>query len=160
MKNWTLYLCKCFALSLVFAPVLANTQVSLPTLNVFKTPTCGCCGKWVEHIQENGFATIVKNMQNLGGLKSEKGIRPNYQSCHTGVSQDGYVFEGHVPAKFIKQFLASPEKDAIGLSVPAMPVGSPGMEMGTKFHKYQVLVLFKDGTSKVFATVNSPKDQY
>ena len=96
---------------------------------------------------------MIKDHQNLQKVKEQYSLQPKYQSCHTAVSQDGYVFEGHIPSKFIKQFLADPEADAIGLSVPGMPLGSPGMEVQGRFMPYDVLVLFQDGSSKVYAEV-------
>ena len=123
------------------------------SLLVHKTPTCGCCKKWVKHLEANNFSTMIKDHQNLQKVKEQHSIKPKYQSCHTAVSQDGYVFEGHIPSKFIKQFLANPEADAIGLSVPGMPLGSPGMEVEGRFMPYDVLVLFQDGSSKVYAEV-------
>ena len=123
------------------------------SLLVHKTPTCGCCKKWVKHLEANNFSTMIKDHQNLQKVKEQHSIKPKYQSCHTAVSQDGYVFEGHIPSKFIKQFLANPEANAIGLSVPGMPLGSPGMEVEGRFMPYDVLVLFQDGSSKVYAEV-------
>ena len=123
------------------------------SLLVHKTPTCGCCKKWVKHLEANNFSTMIKDHQNLQKVKEQHSIKPKYQSCHTAVSQDGYVFEGHIPSKFIKQFLANPEADAIGLAVPGMPLGSPGMEVEGRFMPYDVLVLHKDGSSKVYAEV-------
>ena len=123
------------------------------SLLVHKTPTCGCCKKWVKHLEANSFSTMIKDHQNLQKVKEQYSLQPKYQSCHTAVSQDGYVFEGHIPSKFIKQFLANPEADAIGLSVPGMPLGSPGMEVQGRFMPYDVLVLFQDGSSKVYAEV-------
>ena len=123
------------------------------SLLVHKTPTCGCCKKWVKHLEANNFSTMIKDHQNLQKVKEQHSIKPKYQSCHTAVSQDGYVFEGHIPSKFVKQFLANPEADAIGLSVPGMPLGSPGMEVEGRFMPYDVLILYKDGSSKVYAEV-------
>ena len=123
------------------------------SLLVHKTPTCGCCKKWVNHLEANNFSTMIKDHQNLQKVKEQHSIKPKYQSCHTAVSQDGYVFEGHIPSKFIKKFLANPEADAIGLAVPGMPLGSPGMEVEGRFMPYDVLVLYKDGSSKVYAEV-------
>ena len=123
------------------------------SLLVHKTPTCGCCKKWVKHLEANNFSTMIKDHQNLQKVKEQHSIKPKYQSCHTAVSQDGYVFEGHIPSEFIKQFLANPEADAIGLAVPGMPLGSPGMEVEGRFMPYDVLVLFQDGSSKVYAEV-------
>ena len=123
------------------------------SLLVHKTPTCGCCKKWVNHLEDNSFLTMIKDHQNLQKVKEQYSIQPKYQSCHTAVSQDGYIFEGHIPSKFIKQFLANPEADAIGLTVPGMPLGSPGMEVEGRFMPYDVLVLYKDGSSRVYAEV-------
>ena len=123
------------------------------SLLVHKTPTCGCCKKWVKHLEANSFSTMIKDHQNLQKVKEQHSIKPKYQSCHTAVSQDGYVFEGHIPSEFIKQFLANPEADAIGLAVPGMPLGSPGMEVEGRFMPYDVLVLYQDGSSKIYAQV-------
>jgi len=131
-----------------------------PVLDVYKRPTCGCCGKWIAHIKENDFQTVTHNQNNFSALKREKGIQERYQSCHTAISKDGYVFEGHIPAKFIKQFLADTPEGAIGLAVPAMPVGSPGMEVNDKFMPYVVLLLKTDGTVSPYAQVNTQKEQY
>lgn len=110
-------------------------------------------------MNQAGFVTEAIVMDDLKPIKEKYGIKPDFRSCHTAVSKDGYVFEGHVPAKLVKQFLSQPRTDAIGLSVPAMVVGSPGMEMGEKFMPYQVLLLKKDGTSEVYAKINQASEQ-
>lgn len=135
-------------------PVVSQQQ-SVPLLTVYKTSSCGCCKKWISHIEQNGITAIAKDYDDLGFIKNRYGIQPNHISCHTAVSESGYVFEGHIPAKYIHMFLANPVSDAIGLSVPAMPLGSPGMEVGDRFMPYQILVLLKDGTSKTYAKVDS-----
>ncbi|WP_371379718.1 DUF411 domain-containing protein [Thalassotalea aquiviva] len=129
-------------------------------LMVYKTPTCGCCSKWIDHLEQQDLKTQSKDLQDLSMIKAKFGIKPNMRSCHTGVSKDGYIFEGHVPAKFIKQFLAHPPANAIGLSVPAMPIGSPGMEMNNQFMPYHIMVLFKDGSHQVYASVRSLEEQF
>ena len=129
-----------------------NTQKAI-TLDVFKTPTCGCCQKWVDHIEQAGFSSNVHNLNNLDKLKRDKGINSKHQSCPTAISAEGYVFEGHTPATIIKQFLANPPKDSIGLAVPGMPMGSPGMEMGSRRQNYDVLLLKSDGSSMVYQKV-------
>ena len=96
-------------------------------LLVHKTPTCGCCKKWVEHMEENGFFITTKDHQSLTMIKDDLQIQPKFRSCHTGVSQEGYFFEGHVPSKYVVQFLSESNSNAIGLSVPGLPIGSPGM---------------------------------
>jgi len=139
---------------------LANTAankaspIEKVTLDVYKSRTCRCCSKWVTHVEASGFETDVHHPANLNKLKSDKGISPRYQSCHTAVSKDGYVFEGHIPGPIIQRFLAAPPKNAIGLTVPGMPVGSPGMEVGDRRDEYDVLLLSKDGSHTVYEHVN------
>ena len=122
-------------------------------LLVHKTPTCGCCKKWVDHMEDNGFSVTTEDHQSLTMIKDDLRIQPEFRSCHTGVSQEGYFFEGHVPSRYVLQFLSESNPDAIGLSVPGMPLGSPGMEVDNRFTPYDVLVHFQDGTSKVYAQV-------
>ncbi len=129
-------------------------------ISVYKTPSCGCCQKWVDYMADNGFNSEVIEQDDLNPLKTQLGIQGRYRSCHTGVvtsAQGEYVFEGHVPAEYVKQFLANPPAGALGLSVPGMPVGSPGMEVGERKDYYQVLLLMQDGSDTVFAHVNPPQ---
>ncbi len=129
-------------------------------LDVYKSPTCGCCTKWVEHAQASGFDTAVHHPKDLAQVKDKYAIASDYWACHTSVSEDGYVFEGHIPARYIREFFASPPRGAVGLAVPRMPVGSPGMETENKFAPYQVLLLKANGESEVFAEVKSAQEQY
>ena len=129
------------------------TTDNSPLLLVHKTSTCGCCKQWIKHLEKNGFSISTKDHQSLQDIKESYQIKSEYRSCHTGVSKDGYIFEGHIPSKYITQFLSEEHSNAIGLSVPGMPLGSPGMEFEGKFMPYDVLILFKDGTSKVYAEV-------
>lgn len=122
-------------------------------LKVYKTPSCMCCLKWVDHIEENGFKADIENKDEIFAYKSSLGIDTRFHSCHTGITDEGYVFEGHVPVRYMKQYMENPPKDTIGLSVPGMVVGSPGMERGDKIKPYEVLLLHKDGTSSVYAEV-------
>ena len=122
-------------------------------LLVHKTPTCGCCKMWMKHVEKNGFTAYGQDHQDLMKIKEKYNIEPQYRSCHTAVSSDGFIFEGHIPGKYIKQFLSEDHPEAIGLSVPGMPLGSPGMEVEDRFMPYDVLILFKDGTNKVYAEV-------
>ena len=137
--------------------VHANDQNSSDQqmLLVHKTPTCGCCKKWMEHLKENGITTYAQDHGSMEEIKQMYDIKPKYRSCHTGVSTDGYIFEGHIPSRFITQFLSEDHPNAIGLSVPGMPLGSPGMEVENRFMPYEVLILFKDGTSEVYASVTN-----
>ena len=128
-------------------------------LTVYKSPTCGCCGEWIGHIEQQGFVATVAHPEDLNTIKRQYQIAPVLQSCHTAVTDAGYVFEGHVPARYMRQFLDNPPADAVGLSVPGMPVGSPGMEVGERFMPYQVLLLKKDGSVEVYAEVASAAQQ-
>ncbi|HAC34497.1 MAG TPA: metal-binding protein [Gammaproteobacteria bacterium] len=129
-------------------------------MNVYTSPTCGCCGLWVEHAEQRGFKLSTHYPADLSLFKFEQGIKPELQSCHTAVSAEGYLFEGHVPARYMLEFLANPPAGARGLAVPAMPVGSPGMEVGDRFTPYEVLLLSEDGGTEVFARVTEPGQQY
>ena len=121
-----------------------------PLVEVFKTPTCGCCAKWVEHMRANGFTVRTTDLNDLAEIKKSRGVPDNTQSCHTAVV-NGYVVEGHVPAEDVHRMLK--EKPAIaGLAVPGMPVGSPGMEYpGTRAQPYAVYSFDKKGATQVFA---------
>ena len=146
--------------NLLFAALIAVAPVASATrLTVYKSPSCGCCGDWIAHMENAGFSTRTEHPPQLAGVKAALHIGPQYRSCHSAVSETGFVFEGHVPARYVQQFLAAPPPGAIGLSVPAMPVGSPGMEMGKRFMPYQVLLLKQDGSHEVYASVTSPQDQ-
>ena len=151
-KNFFVIICS-LTFSVFSSGVIDENFSSESTLVVHKTPTCGCCKKWMKHLKENGFNTDPQDHQNLNGIKDMHNIKPEYRSCHTAVSSDGFIFEGHIPSKYIKQFLSENHDDAIGLSVPGMPLGSPGMEFDNRFMPYDVLILYKNGSSKVYAEV-------
>ena len=129
-------------------------------LVVYKSPTCGCCSAWIEHIEANNYVSEIAHPENLNAIKKEHGIEPRFQSCHTAVHTSGLVFEGHIPAEIITRFIDKPYRDAIGLAVPGMPLGSPGMEYDNKFQPYQVYVLMNDGSSQVYARVDREKIEY
>lgn len=118
------------------------------SLQVFKSPWCGCCGSWVEHMRGAGFEVDVTEIEDLDPVKLRYGVAGDLQSCHTAII-DGYVIEGHVPAREVSRILAE-RPSAIGLAVPGMPSGSPGMEQGGQKDPYQV-VLFTETERKVFA---------
>jgi hypothetical protein len=122
-----------------------------PDLVVSKDAACGCCGAWVEHLREAGFAVEVRETtaEGVNRLKSRLGIRAEHASCHTGEA-GGYWIEGHVPAEDVARLL-SERPDAAGLAVPGMPVGSPGMEMGAAREPFDVLLVGRDGSAGVFA---------
>ena len=133
----------------------AETTAQVHSLVVYKDPNCGCCGKWIDYMNNHGFDAKAHDTEQLSSLKQAKGIPANVQSCHTAISSQGFVFEGHIPATYVHQFLNDTPPGAIGLAVPAMPVGSPGMEYGDQFRPYQVLLLNKDGSRSVYGEVNS-----
>ena len=132
----------------VSLPGIAAT--SLPRVEVYKNPDCGCCGAWVDHLKAAGFPVKVHETPDTSAVRKRHGIPDEFGSCHTGVVS-GYAIEGHVPAEDIKRLLAK-KPAALGLSVPGMPVGSPGMEVGSRKDPYQVLLIDKAGRSSVFAT--------
>ena len=144
-----------FTLALSAESSQLNTQMTNPLMEliVHKTPTCGCCKMWVNHMENNGFAINTQDHQSLLKIKENLKIEPQFRSCHTAVSSEGYFFEGHIPGKYVSKFLKESNTKAIGLSVPGMPLGSPGMEVEGRFTPYDVLIHFRDGTTKVYAEV-------
>lgn len=134
------------------AGAAANAAV-LPVIEVYRDPTCGCCSKWVDHLEADSFTVQTTDMKDLTALKTSHGIPPQVQSCHTALV-DGYVLEGHVPAADVRRLLD--ERPAIaGLAVPGMPIGSPGMEVPSKAaQQYDVMAFSADGSTRVFATHN------
>ncbi|MFT3859119.1 MAG: DUF411 domain-containing protein [Aquabacterium sp.] len=134
--------------ALVTLPVSAAS--TLPLVEVFKTATCGCCGAWADHLRAAGFPVKVTPVDDTSAVRHRFGIPDRFGSCHTA-SVGGYAVEGHVPAVEVKRLLALKPK-AIGLSVPSMPPGSPGMEMGDRKDPYTVFLIDKHGRESVFAT--------
>jgi hypothetical protein len=132
------------------AALSSFAKASLPTVEVFKNPDCGCCGAWVEHLKAAGFTVRVRETPDTGAVRKRHGIPDQFGSCHTGVVA-GYAVEGHVPADDIKRLLAQ-KPTAAGLSVPGMPAGSPGMEAGSRKDPFQVLLIDRAGRSSVYAT--------
>ena len=154
MNKKSLLIIFCTFVISIFSSANDTQNINAETsLLVHKTPTCGCCKMWVEHLKMNGLKANTQDHENLDEIKKMYGIKPQYRSCHTAVSKDGYIFEGHIPSKYITQFLSENHPNAIGLSVPGMPMGSPGMEVDDRFMPYDVLILYKDGSSNVFAEV-------
>ncbi len=124
--------------------VMAQTKV----VEVFKSPYCGCCGKWVEHLREEGFEVKVNDMDDVTEARKKLGMPDRLGSCHTA-KVGGYVVEGHIPAIDIQRLLKEKPK-ALGIAVPSMPPGSPGME-SSKPIPYQTLLVHSDGSTRVFA---------
>jgi hypothetical protein len=130
-------------------PAWATAQ-GMPLVEVWKSPTCGCCGDWIRYLEANGFRTKVFDEGSVK-KRAAMGVDLRYGSCHTAVV-GGYAIEGHVPAREIKRLLRE-RPAAIGLAVPGMPIGSPGMdgpEYGGRKDPYEVLLLTKDGRASVF----------
>ena len=130
---------------------LATTQ---PTITVWKTPTCGCCNAWVEHLRKSGFTVVTNDVKDTSPIRTKLGLPEQFGSCHTA-KVGNYVIEGHVPADDIRKLLEE-KPQAIGLSVPGMPLGSPGMEgIGSQAgvrDAYKVLLVLNNGSSRVFKT--------
>lgn len=142
------------------APV--NSSSSLlknVSATVYKDANCGCCKEWVGYAKNNGLSATTHDVADVSLFKERYGVPQQMRSCHTTVTTDGFVFEGHVPAKHMAEFLANPPAQAIGLAVPSMPVGSPGMEYQDKFMPYKVMQLNKDGTTEVYAAIETPQQQ-
>ena len=142
----TSLVCGALATSLTM-PVRAQRKIPV---DVWKSPTCGCCNDWITHLEENGFTVTAHNLGNAE-KRNEVGMPVRFGSCHTAVV-GGYAVEGHVPAREIHRLLQE-KPDAVGLSVPAMPRGSPGMDgpaYGGIKDPYDVILVYRDGRASVF----------
>jgi len=125
----------------------AASPAKIPMV-VYKDPSCGCCHKWVEHMEANGFAASVTDTTNMTPIKGRYHVADKLVSCHTAVV-GGYVIEGHVPAADVKRLLTQKPKTT-GLAIPGMPASAPGMD-GTPFQPYTVLSFDAQGNTTVFA---------
>lgn len=138
------------------AAALAATGVALvpawaarkPVVEVWKSATCGCCHEWVAHLEKHGFQVKTHDVDAPGDYREKFGLPQKYGSCHTA-KVEGYVLEGHVPAREIQRLLRE-RPQALGLAVPGMPVGSPGMEVGSRKDPYDVLLVARDGRASVY----------
>lgn len=119
-----------------------------PTVEVYKSPTCGCCSKWVEHMKANGFKVVTHEMNDVTPHKQRLGVPVGMGSCHTAVV-GGYLVEGHVPADDVKRLLAEKPK-AKGLVSPGMPQSAPGMDVPGK-QPYEIFLVRQDGSTSSFA---------
>ncbi|PLY15792.1 MAG: CopG family transcriptional regulator [Sedimenticola sp.] len=136
-------------LALIVGGILINQQPSRAAdIVVYKSPTCGCCKSWIEHLEANGFSVETHDRTNMSPVKAEFGVPTDLQSCHTAKVGD-YVIEGHVPADLITRLLEEKPK-VMGLAVPGMPMGSPGME-GNRKDPYDVVTFQANGSSRVYA---------
>ena len=138
-------------LSLLLTALLLSTAGAgdAPVIKVYKTPTCGCCVKWIDHLEQAGFNVESETLSNVDSVKAANAVPPRLASCHTALV-DGYVIEGHVPADIISRLLDE-KPDIAGVAVPGMPVGSPGMEMGARKDPYQVISFDDEGRLAVYA---------
>ncbi len=136
------------------APTTAGGAVQAaatgPLVTVYKSPTCGCCANWVEHMKAEGFQVEVHDVPDVRPTKRTHGVPGHLESCHTALA-GGYAIEGHVPADVIRRLLAEKPQVA-GIAVPGMPVGSPGMEMGARKDPYDVIAFTKDGQTSVYSS--------
>jgi hypothetical protein len=140
------------ALAAAAATALAcsvGAQAKPVAITVYKSPTCGCCAKWVEHLQAAGFRAEVHDEPQMDAVKTKVGVPAELRSCHTALVE-GYAVEGHVPADVIRKLIEERPKVA-GIAVPGMPVGSPGMESGDQKTPYDVVAFTKDGATSVYA---------
>ncbi len=145
-------------LALMLVPVVATAesewdenpqaQSEPATITVYRSENCDCCHKWIEHLERHDFQVVDKISGDMRGIKQQLGLPPQMASCHTA-KIDGYLIEGHVPAGDIKHLLST-QPDINGLSVPQMPVGTPGMEMGERKDAFNVISFDEDQQFKVF----------
>ncbi|MAW85512.1 MAG: metal-binding protein [Phyllobacteriaceae bacterium] len=136
-------------------PRLSLAQSGGPSMHVLKDPNCGCCSAWIEILERDGFSVTLEASEGavLARYKSENGIPQSMVSCHTG-RIDGYMVEGHVPVADIRRLLME-RPDAIGLAVPGMPYGSPGMGPESEREAYDVFLIRHDGSTEVFTSYNA-----
>lgn len=132
-----------------------STAAGATKVIVFKNPSCGCCGAWVDHMKAEGFKVEIRELEDATPIARRLGVPDELRSCHTA-QVGSYFVEGHVPAADVRKLLKD-RPNARGIAVPGMPVGSPGMEQGETREPYDTLLIGKDGSVKSFATHNRPK---
>ncbi len=136
----------------VIGSLRLHAQSTSQSMTVYKDPTCGCCSLWVEQLKKSGFAATINQTPDIDAVKTKYGVPARARSCHTALV-DRYVLEGHVPVREIQRLLKERPAGVIGLAVPGMPVGSPGMEVnGLKAQPYSVLAFDKFGATTVYAS--------
>lgn len=132
-------------------PVSSHAAVTDTMMTVYKRADCGCCAKWVEHVEQHGLHVDARNVEDVWPIKEQLGVPERLGTCHTAVI-GGYVVEGHVPADIILQMLRERPQIA-GIAVAGMPMGSPGMEGdGSRRDRYEVIAIGRDGSTSVYAT--------
>jgi hypothetical protein len=132
------------AATFVGSSALAATT---PQVDVYRSPTCGCCGQWVKHMRANGFAVTVHDVPDVDAFRAKVGFPPEFAACHTAIV-GGYVVEGHVPAADVRRLLAQRPK-ALGLAVPGMPASAPGMDSPAAT-PFEVLLVQADGAARTY----------
>lgn len=123
-------------------------------LKIYKSPYCGCCGAWVDHVKASGLPTIVQEMEDVTPVAKKLGVPDAMRSCHTA-EIDGYFVEGHVPASDIRKLLRERPR-ARGIAVPGMPIGSPGMKQGGRRDAFDTMLVLRDGSTRAFVKHNRP----
>ncbi len=140
-------------LTLAAIPAVACSKpAKAAEVNVYKSPSCGCCGAWIDHLRASGLNIVVHEMEEVSPIAKKAGVPDDARSCHTAIV-DGYFVEGHVPASDIRKLLRERPK-ARGIAVPGMPIGSPGMEQGGRKDAYATLIVDRGGATRVFARHN------
>ena len=150
VNNKVILLVSAVLLLIVSGLVVAQQRDARAKVLVYKTPTCGCCAKWVGHMEKAGFEVETRDLTDLSAIKNQYGVQRSLSSCHTAIV-DGYIVEGHVPPEFVTKLLEE-RPDVKGITVPGMPIGSPGME-GPNPQAYDVLSFDAAGKTAVFAHV-------
>jgi len=130
--------------------IFGKSSANGAEITIYKSASCDCCTAWADYLEANGFRVNIQIAPNLAAINVDLGIPADLQSCHTGLV-DGYVVEGHVPAADIQRLLAE-RPNAIGITVPGMPIGSPGMEQGLTREAYNTILFAKDGSQEVWAS--------
>jgi len=133
----------------ILAAARADAQTGVV---VFKDPGCGCCTKWVDLLRHEGFSVTVNETRDIGSAKQRFNVPPSLQSCHTAIVNNQYVVEGHVPIADVRRLLKN-RPAIVGVAVPGMPIGSPGMEVeGARPQAYQVIAFDRQGKTSVFSS--------
>jgi len=147
MKTYTVKIAVGLLITLFAATAALASEVT-----VYKSPYCGCCADWSDHLKDEGFSVTTEERKDMEPFKDKMGIPVSLRSCHTAIV-DGYLIEGHVPAADVKRLLKE-RPEIAGLTVPGMPIGSPGMEQGNKRDRYNVYGIHKDGSTFIYNTYN------
>ena len=153
MKSRTILfaLAACLLVTVAIGWQTFRSEASSPSVVVYNSPTCGCCVKWIDMLEEAGFEVVSKNLTNVRAAKQQYGVSRELSSCHTAIVDDRYVVEGHVPIDLVKKMVKE-QPDIKGIAVPGMPIGSPGME-GPNPVPYDVLAFTEGDSVYVYASI-------